>query len=101
MDKLWLFLTLTLGKSAAMVLDFAPYVVAGDRTLREIAATRPASLEELGTLYGIGPAKVERYGPGLLEVVARTPPRSPVDPRLTARIRSRRPRGLDDRKGLA
>jgi ATP-dependent DNA helicase RecQ len=48
-----------------------PYVVAGDRTLREIAATRPTTLEELSALYGIGPAKVERYGPGLLEVVAR------------------------------
>jgi ATP-dependent DNA helicase RecQ len=53
-----------------------PYVVAGDRTLREIAATRPGSLHELSTVYGIGPAKVERYGPGLLEVVARTPPLS-------------------------
>jgi ATP-dependent DNA helicase RecQ len=49
-----------------------PYVVAGDRTLREIAATRPGTLEELGALYGIGPAKAEKYGPGLLEVVART-----------------------------
>jgi ATP-dependent DNA helicase RecQ len=48
-----------------------PYVVAGDRTLREIAATRPTTLEELSTLYGIGPAKVEKYGAGLLEVVAR------------------------------
>jgi ATP-dependent DNA helicase RecQ len=51
-----------------------PYVVAGDRTLREIAATRPSTLDELGALYGIGPAKLEKYGPGLLEVVARTPP---------------------------
>ena len=51
-----------------------PYVVAGDRTLREIAATRPSSLDELGVLYGIGPAKLEKYGPGLLEVVAQTPP---------------------------
>ena len=50
-----------------------PYVVAGDRTLREIAATRPATLDELSALYGIGPAKIEKYGPGLLEVVARTP----------------------------
>jgi ATP-dependent DNA helicase RecQ len=49
-----------------------PYVVAGDRTLREIAATRPGTLDELGSIYGIGPAKVEKYGPGLLEIVART-----------------------------
>ena len=38
---------------------------------REIAAARPKTLEELSGLYGIGPAKVERYGPGLLDVVAR------------------------------
>jgi ATP-dependent DNA helicase RecQ len=50
-----------------------PYVVAGDRTLREIAAARPASLDELSALYGIGPAKVERYGQDWLDLVARTP----------------------------
>ena len=48
-----------------------PYVVAGDRTLREIATVRPRSLEELGGIYGIGPTKVERYGRGFLDVVAR------------------------------
>ena len=48
-----------------------PYVVAGDRTLREIAATKPTTLDELCALYGIGPTKAERYGQGLLEVVAR------------------------------
>jgi ATP-dependent DNA helicase RecQ len=46
-----------------------PFVVAADRTLREIAATRPQTLAALGTVYGIGPAKAERYGPGLLAVV--------------------------------
>jgi len=49
-----------------------PYVVAGDRTLREIAATKPTTLDELCSLYGIGPTKAEKYGQGLLEVVART-----------------------------
>ena len=48
-----------------------PYVVAGDRTLREIAATKPTPRDELCALYGIGPTKAERYGQGLLEVVAR------------------------------
>jgi ATP-dependent DNA helicase RecQ len=50
-----------------------PYVVAGDRTLREIAAMRPSTLDDLCHLYGIGPAKAARYGQGFLEVVARTP----------------------------
>jgi ATP-dependent DNA helicase RecQ len=48
-----------------------PYVVASDRTLREIATLRPRTLHELGGIHGIGPAKLERYGPGVLEVVAR------------------------------
>ena len=47
-----------------------PYVVAGDRTLREIAVVRPTSLDELGTIYGIGPAKAVKYGQALLDVVA-------------------------------
>ena len=46
-----------------------PYVVASDRTLREIAAARPASQAELLQIHGIGPAKAQQYGAGLLEVV--------------------------------
>ncbi len=47
-----------------------PYVVASDRTLREVAMLRPRSLAELSMAHGIGPAKLEKYGEGLLEVVA-------------------------------
>ncbi len=47
-----------------------PYVVASDRTLREIALLRPGSLDELAQAHGIGPAKLERYGDALLSVVA-------------------------------
>ncbi|MEM7160718.1 MAG: ATP-dependent DNA helicase RecQ [Myxococcota bacterium] len=47
-----------------------PYVVASDRTLREIAMLRPHNLDELSQAHGIGPAKLERYGDALLEVVA-------------------------------
>jgi ATP-dependent DNA helicase RecQ len=46
-----------------------PYVVASDRTLREIARCRPTTPETLLLIHGIGPAKVERYGDGLLAVV--------------------------------
>jgi len=49
-----------------------PYVVASDRTLREIAALRPRTIDELLGVYGIGPAKARRYGRGLLEVVAQS-----------------------------
>jgi ATP-dependent DNA helicase RecQ len=46
-----------------------PYVVASDRTLRELAEVRPRSIEQLHGIYGIGPAKAARYGEDLLAVV--------------------------------
>ena len=49
-----------------------PYVIASDRTLRELAEIRPRTLADLQLAYGIGPHKVERYGAGLLAVVTRT-----------------------------
>src|SRR5262249_39577374 len=48
----------------------APYIVASDRTLRDIAALRPSTADELLLAHGIGPQKVLRYGAGFLEVVA-------------------------------
>jgi ATP-dependent DNA helicase RecQ len=47
-----------------------PYVVASDRTLREIVLDRPESDADLQRVHGIGAAKAERYGAGLLAVVA-------------------------------
>ncbi len=47
-----------------------PYVVASDRTLRELATVRPRTLGELVFVYGIGPAKAEKYGPALLDVIS-------------------------------
>jgi ATP-dependent DNA helicase RecQ len=47
----------------------APYVVASDRTLREIALLRPRSLAELQLAHGIGERKAARYGAGLLAVI--------------------------------
>jgi ATP-dependent DNA helicase RecQ len=46
-----------------------PYLVASDRTLREIAAGRPRDLDALLLVYGIGPTKAKLYGTGLLAVV--------------------------------
>lgn len=46
------------------------YVIFHDATLRAIAERRPASLAELGTVGGVGVAKLERYGPRVLEVLA-------------------------------
>ncbi len=46
-----------------------PYVVFHDRTLAEIAHRRPASMAALGTISGVGPAKLERYGELVLTVL--------------------------------
>jgi ATP-dependent DNA helicase RecQ len=46
------------------------YVVFHDATLREIASRRPGSREELGTVTGVGAAKLERYAEGVLAALA-------------------------------
>ena len=47
-----------------------PYVVASDRSLRDLALLRPRSREQLLLAHGIGPAKADKYGPELLAVIA-------------------------------
>jgi len=54
----------------ARTAGIPPYVVASDRTLRDLARRRPGNEEQLLEVFGIGPAKVERYGRGFLDVVA-------------------------------
>nr|WP_040694433.1 DNA helicase RecQ [Nocardia vinacea] len=46
------------------------YVVFHDATLREIAARKPTSLSELGTVGGVGENKLAKYGEGVLAVLA-------------------------------
>ncbi|OJX62228.1 MAG: ATP-dependent DNA helicase RecQ [Micrococcales bacterium 73-13] len=46
------------------------YVVFADATLRGIAATRPATPDELAQISGIGAKKLETYGDAVLELVA-------------------------------
>jgi ATP-dependent DNA helicase RecQ len=48
------------------------YIVFGDATLRGIALTKPSSLEQLGTISGVGEKKLESYGEGVLGVVSET-----------------------------
>ncbi len=49
------------------------YVVLHDATLRELAALRPRTLDELAEVKGFGPVKLERYGDDLLAVLAAMP----------------------------
>jgi ATP-dependent DNA helicase RecQ len=59
----------------ALRLDLAkeqglpPYVVFHDRTLREIAALRPKTLDEFAQIPGVGEAKLKRYGAVFLRVL--------------------------------
>jgi ATP-dependent DNA helicase RecQ len=50
-----------------------PYVIFHDTVLREVAAVRPASLDELSQIKGVGASKLQRYGVAVLEVVGRAP----------------------------
>jgi len=50
--------------------ELPAYVVFHNTTLAEIAGRRPRDLAELSTVPGVGPAKLERYGSEVLEVLA-------------------------------
>ena len=45
------------------------YVIFHDATLKEMVRLRPASLEQLALLHGVGQAKLERHGAAFLEVL--------------------------------
>jgi ATP-dependent DNA helicase RecQ len=49
------------------------YVVFHDATLRAIAALRPTTLADLGTVSGVGQAKLTRFGQQILDTVAAQP----------------------------
>ncbi|MBK6849218.1 MAG: ATP-dependent DNA helicase RecQ [Proteobacteria bacterium] len=54
-------------------LGVPAYVVAHDRTLRELARQRPRDGAALQQVPGFGPQKTERFGPTFLEVIAAHP----------------------------
>ena len=54
----------------ARAQNVPPYVIFHDRTLFEIAAARPTSRREMAAVPGVGEAKLERYGPAFLLVIA-------------------------------
>jgi ATP-dependent DNA helicase RecQ len=50
--------------------ELPPYVIFHDSTLTEVARRRPASLEALAEIPGVGRSKLERYGGAVIAVVA-------------------------------
>lgn len=54
--------------SEAKTIRMPAYIILPDRAILEIALAKPSSLTELAGIYGIGPAKRERYGEAILRV---------------------------------
>jgi ATP-dependent DNA helicase RecQ len=60
----------TLRKRLADEAGVPAYIVFSDATLKAIAEVRPTSEEELLSVTGVGPAKLERYGSAFLAELA-------------------------------
>lgn len=60
-------------RTEAQAQGLPAYVIFQDRTLAEIAARRPASLDALGEIPGVGRTKLERYGTAVLRVLRDAP----------------------------
>ena len=54
-------------KNKAEEMNVPPYVIFGDRTLHELAAKKPKSMDELLDCYGIGENKAAKFGKEILE----------------------------------
>jgi len=65
-----LFMALrALRKRLADEADAPPYVIFPDRTLKEIALSKPRTEAELAVIYGVGRVKLQKYGAAFLELV--------------------------------
>jgi ATP-dependent DNA helicase RecQ len=60
-----------LRRELAAEAQVPPYVIFHDATLREMAASRPASEDELGAISGVGTRKLEAYGDAFLAAIRR------------------------------
>ena len=59
----------TLRRELAQEAGVPPYVIFHDSVLRDMAARRPASLQDLGAIGGVGARKLEAYGDRFLDVI--------------------------------
>ncbi len=61
-------------RTLAQAAGTAAFVICHDRTLRELAAVRPQTLDALQDIHGIGPAKAEKYGAAFLSTLTAEAP---------------------------
>ena len=54
----------------AKTQNLPPYVIFHDKTRSELAIAKPTSRSEMARVPGVGDAKLDRYGPAFLEVIA-------------------------------
>ncbi|MDO9584859.1 MAG: HRDC domain-containing protein, partial [Syntrophales bacterium] len=64
-------------KEIADHANLPPFAIFHDRTLREMAAYFPQTKESLSRIYGLGAAKLEKYGAVFLEIIC---PHSRIHP---------------------
>ncbi len=57
-------------KEIADEAKLPPYVIFHDRTLLEMSSLMPRNSDEMSGIYGVGTAKIARYGDIFLEVIA-------------------------------
>jgi ATP-dependent DNA helicase RecQ len=56
-------------RDTAAAGNVAPFIILGDRTLRDLAAIRPSSIERLRAVSGIGEVRLREHGKELLRVI--------------------------------
>eukprot|EP01013_Petalomonas_cantuscygni_P041372 TRINITY_DN73_c1_g1_i1.p1 TRINITY_DN73_c1_g1~~TRINITY_DN73_c1_g1_i1.p1 ORF type:complete len:768 (+),score=132.18 TRINITY_DN73_c1_g1_i1:65-2368(+) len=74
-------------RNTAQAACIPPFHIFSDAILQSIVAARPSSAAELLSIRGIGAQKVEKYGAGILSVVAPGAPFNPL-PSLPSKVRS-------------
>jgi ATP-dependent DNA helicase RecQ len=76
----------SLRRELAAKAKVPPYVICHDRTLAELAASKPASPDELTAITGLGAAKIQRYGAALLSTIASFTSEPRLQNRLSATV---------------
>ena len=62
MLKLW-------RREKAQKLNLPAYIIMHDKTLIEIVEISPVDIEDLKNVRGIGPAKIEKYGQEIIDII--------------------------------
>ena len=58
-----------LRRELAVASGVPPYVIFKDQTLRDMAEQKPKSLDEMGSIPGVGQIKLEKFGNKFLSVI--------------------------------